>query len=199
MGIADADRYNDNYKLSAGSVTNYEYVAASSYLTVGQAELTAAAANRTIAYGATVPATAVTYSGFVNGENSSVIDTLASVSSDRHGVVNPGSYLGNYTVFGALDGNYRFRYVNGNLMVNGAVLPTVESAAIPATVEYNSQVMFDVLPPAFVAAPKSTVKMVIADPLQEIIPVGNKQYTITIIISPELAQLFNISQSNLRM
>jgi hypothetical protein len=79
-----------------------------------------------------VPTTTVTYSGFVNGEDSSVIDTLASVSSAQSGVVNAGTYADNYTAGDAADGNYSFKYVKGNLTVDKKLL-TVTADAQSAT------------------------------------------------------------------
>ena len=188
-GLVNAGTYFGHYSLLEGVVGNYSYDAITSNLIVNKAILTAAAVNQAITYGTLVPTTSISYSGFVNGENSSVIDTLAMIRSTQSGVVNMGSYIGNYMPYGAEDNNYGFIYTKGDLVVN--------SAAVPTTFEYNSQVVFDVLPPAFSATPKSTVKIVIADPIVETAAVVNKPYTVTIIISRELARLLNISQSNL--
>jgi len=91
-------------------------------INVNPAPLTVAAQPQTITYGAGVPATTVSYSGFVNGDTSASLTTPPTVSSARSGVVNAGTYGGNYTASGAMDGNYAISYVNGSLTVNPAVL-----------------------------------------------------------------------------
>jgi len=90
--------------------------------TVGKKTLTATADNQNIAYGDPEPAFTVRYSGFVNGEDSGVLDTppIASVSG-------PHSDVGAYPIeaSGGLDDNYDFIYVNGTLTVSDNEKPVI--------------------------------------------------------------------------
>ena len=82
---------------------------------IAKATLTATADDKTITYGDAAPAYTVTYSGFVNGENESVIDTLAAAASSYVQFDNVGDY--EITVSGAEDNNYDFEYQSGTLTV----------------------------------------------------------------------------------
>jgi hypothetical protein len=160
-GVVNAGSYLGNYSLSAGSVTNYTYNASSANLTVNKKALTAIVNGQTVTYGDVVPTTTVTYTGFVNGEDSSVIDTQATIASVKTGVVNAGSYLGNYTASGAFDNNYSFSsYTPGDLQVNkkaltvtaanqtityGAVAPTSTSFSYSGFVNGEDSSVIDTL------------------------------------------------------
>jgi hypothetical protein len=72
----------------------------------------------------------VTYSGFVNGENSSVLTGTIAYGGNSQGAVNAGTYTiipSNQT-----SSNYAINYVNGMLTINRA----------PITVTANSQTKF---------------------------------------------------------
>src|SRR5205085_1173128 len=60
--------------LSAGSAHNYSITVASGTLSVSKASLVASADNQSRVYGSSNPTLTLSYSGFVNGENASVID-----------------------------------------------------------------------------------------------------------------------------
>lgn len=112
--------YNVNY--SSGALVSamgygFTYANNANALIVGKKALTVTANSQTVSFGTVVPGSSITYTGFVNGENSSVIDTLATLNSAQAGIVNAGTYARNYTASGALDDNYSFTYVDGNLVV----------------------------------------------------------------------------------
>ena len=66
------------------------------------------------------PTLTISYSGFVNGETASVIDTSPTANTPATITSNVGTYP--ITPSGGTDNNYTFTYVNGTLTVNKAVL-----------------------------------------------------------------------------
>ena len=65
----------------------------------------------------------VTYSGFVPGENSSVLDGTLTYTGNSQGAKNVGNYL--ITPTGQTAMNYAINYVSGNLGINPASLTLV--------------------------------------------------------------------------
>lgn len=93
---------NSTYAPGSDSVT----------ITINKAPLTITANNQTIVYGQPEPVFTVTYSGFVNGENSTALTTIPLVlPSATSEPIYPGNYL--VEVSGALSRNYAFTYING--------------------------------------------------------------------------------------
>ena len=84
-------------------------------LTVSQAPLTITANNQTMTQGQSVPALTVTYSGFVNGENSGILTTLPSITTTGTSSSPAGTYP--ITASGAADANYSISYVAGTLNI----------------------------------------------------------------------------------
>ena len=100
---------------------NYNSVNRSVQITVTKAVLSATASSTSRIYGAANPSFVITYSGFVNGENASVIDTAptatcSAIAGDNAGGVFP------IIPAGGVDNNYSFSYVNGSLTINKAPL-----------------------------------------------------------------------------
>jgi gliding motility-associated-like protein len=90
-------------------------------LTIGKATLTATADNKTKLYGEANPALTISYSGFVNSENASVLDlTLPAASTTADATTNVGTVP--VTVSGGVDNNYTYNYVTGTLTINKATL-----------------------------------------------------------------------------
>jgi hypothetical protein len=101
-------------------LTNYVVLATNGTLTVAAAPLTITADNQSRMYGGTNPVWTVSYSGFVNGEDASVLTgTLIGGSSAQ--VDNP---VGNYpiTVSGLGASNYSLQYLPGTLTITPAPL-----------------------------------------------------------------------------
>ena len=74
-------------------------------------------------YGASDPALAVTYTGFVNGETSGVLGgTLSIVDTNAATTTAVGTYTGVITASGQTATNYTITYVAGNLTVTPAAL-----------------------------------------------------------------------------
>ncbi|GHN01037.1 hypothetical protein WSM22_25260 [Cytophagales bacterium WSM2-2] len=105
---------------SGGSATNYTLNYANGTLTINKAVLTATANNASKTYGAANPAFSVNYSGFVNGETSSVITSQSTASTSATTASGAGTY--NIVPSGGTASNYSFAYVNGTLTVNKAPL-----------------------------------------------------------------------------
>jgi hypothetical protein len=81
------------------------------------------------AYGAADPALGVLYSGFVNGEDPSVLGgTLAVVDADPATNTAVGSYAGAITASGLTAANYAIPYVAGDLSVTPASLYVTASS-----------------------------------------------------------------------
>ncbi|MBR6437038.1 MAG: hypothetical protein IKS45_11065, partial [Thermoguttaceae bacterium] len=103
---ATASISNSNYVLTGTTTQNFS---------IGKATLTATADDKSITYGDEVPVYTVSYTGFVNGEDESVIDSLAMATSSYNQFDNIGDYPIN--VSGAEDNNYDFEYQPGTLTV----------------------------------------------------------------------------------
>ncbi|PZQ47060.1 MAG: hypothetical protein DI551_04060 [Micavibrio aeruginosavorus] len=107
---------------SGAVATNYDFTYANTgVLTVTKATLTATTQNATRVYGDADPTFSVVYTGFKNGEDTSVISTLANITS----AAGVASDVGSYTISssGADAANYQFNYVNsGNLSITKATL-----------------------------------------------------------------------------
>ena len=103
---------------------NYAITYANGSLTVNPASLTVSANNDSKVYNglAYSGGNGVSYSGFVNGETSSVLGGTVHYEGNSKDAVNAGSY--SITPFGltANHGNYEISYVNGTLTVNKAAL-----------------------------------------------------------------------------
>ena len=108
---------------SGQTSTNYTITYVAGNLTVTPAPLTITANGVSRVYGASDPALGVSYSGFVNGETSSVLGgTLSVVDSDAATTTGVGSYAGVITASGQTSTNYTITYVAGNLTVTPAPL-----------------------------------------------------------------------------
>jgi hypothetical protein len=106
--------------VGGASDANYKVTFANANLTVTKAPLTIKAQNATKVYGAALPALPVTYTGFVLGENESVLTTPAAVTTTATPSSNAGSYP--ITVSGATAANYSLTFSGGTLTVSKAPL-----------------------------------------------------------------------------
>ena len=119
----DVGTYTGVITASGQTSTNYTITYVAGNLTVTPAPLTITANGVTRVYGASDPTLGVTYSGFVNGETSSVLGgTLSVVDSDAAPTTDVGTYTGVITASGQTSTNYTITYVAGNLTVTPAPL-----------------------------------------------------------------------------
>jgi len=84
--------------------------------TINKAALTITAKSYTINQKDELPEFEVTYSGFVNGETSSVLTTLPTVTCDATDSETAGDF--DITPSGAVATNYSFNYVSGTLTID---------------------------------------------------------------------------------
>lgn len=124
--------------LSGGGDNNYDFVLVNGTFTITKATLVATAQDASRVYGANNPAFVITYSGFMNGENSSVLDTPPDASSAATATSAVGTYP--IVVSGGLDNNYTFTYTSGTL--------TITKAVVTATVA-NATRIYGVANPTF--------------------------------------------------
>jgi len=109
-----------------GKLVNYSVTTNEGSLTVGAALLTVTANNQTRFYGAANPTLDSIITGFVNGENASVVIGSAAIST----LADAASAVGNYPITATLGtlstANYVFGFVDGSLTITAASLtPTV--------------------------------------------------------------------------
>lgn len=117
---------------------NYTFnTSATTTADITQRVLTVTANPQAIIYGTAAPAGTISYGGFITGEDASFLDTAPTVSSALSGILDAGTYAGNYTASGGVDGNYSFTYVAGNLTVLGKILNVT---ADTKTIEYGTAV-----------------------------------------------------------
>jgi hypothetical protein len=94
---------NENYNSTSGNIA----------ITITKAPLTVTADNKSMIFGNPLPPFTFQYSGWVNGENASVVDTAPTCN------VGLIPMFGNYPIVcsGGVDNNYNFKYVDGLLTV----------------------------------------------------------------------------------
>ena len=123
-------------------LANYTLSPLSKDFTISKANLTVTADNKTMTFGGTAPTYSVSYSGFVNGETSSVLNgTLAYTTKNSAGTtvtVNASLAVGTYTITpsGLTSANYNITFKNGTLTVqNKSIAGTI---SITGNVQYGS-------------------------------------------------------------
>jgi trimeric autotransporter adhesin len=114
--------------LSGGTDNNYDIVLVNGSLEIAKAPLTITAEDKTRIYGGINPDLTISYSGFVLGQDKSVLDALPVAET----IANSDSGAGIYeiNVSGASDSNYSFEYNKGILTINKAD-QTISFAKIP--------------------------------------------------------------------
>jgi hypothetical protein len=119
----------DNYAVTftPTDTSNYNDVGGTVSVKTNKAVVTATADDKERNYGDSNPVFTITYTGFVNSENSSVLDTLPTASTAADEISVAGSY--DITVSGGVDNNYSFNYVKGTLTVN-AIVPELSTENI---------------------------------------------------------------------
>ena len=108
----NADFYKSG-EFQFGVELSYEY-------TINKASLVIKANNAERLYGEENPAFCLTYSGFVNGENESVLTTQPTISTSATKTSNVGDYP--ITTSGGVASNYEFVYEPGVLTITKAPL-----------------------------------------------------------------------------
>jgi len=117
---------------SGGIDNNYSISYVDGTLTITQAVLTVTADDKSRIYGDANPAFTVSYTGFKNGENETVLDVAPTASSAASLTTAVGTYP--ITASGGSDNNYSFSYVDGTLTITQAALTVT---AVDATRIYG--------------------------------------------------------------
>jgi hypothetical protein len=100
------------------STAGYNSGVATATLTINKANLTVSADNQTRVYNTPNPALTITYSGFVKGENVSVLTSQPVISTTAMQSSNIGDYP--ITVSGGSADNYNLQLMNGTLTITAA-------------------------------------------------------------------------------
>ena len=95
----------------------------------GTAVLVITASSGSMTYGGTAPTIAPSYSGFVNGDSPASLTTTPTCSTTASSSTPVGTYTGADTCSGAVDPNYTFTYVAGNVTISKAALTITASSA----------------------------------------------------------------------
>jgi hypothetical protein len=104
---------------------HYSSVSETVNLTVSPAPLTIKATNLSMPYGSIVPPLTASYSGFVNGENTSTLNGVAALSTTATSSSPIGTYPINVALGTINDSNYTYIFVPGTLTIQ-------QSACTPA-------------------------------------------------------------------
>ncbi len=106
--------------IGGGSNTNYTFTYVNGILKVTKAILTARADDKTRVYASDNPALTISYTGFIDGEDASVIDVKPVASTAALSSSDAGSYRIRLT--GGIDNNYDLTLVDGTLRIEKAPL-----------------------------------------------------------------------------
>jgi len=143
-GGSTVGSYPITCNVSGLTAANYTFRAVPGTLTVAQAPLTITADNQTTPYGR-VPAYTWTAAGFVNGESAATLAVAPNSAPICGATINgaaasattpPGVYPGAITCGAAIDPNYAFTYVSGQLTVNP--LLSLDEQGLPGTVPHRA-------------------------------------------------------------
>ena len=135
------------YAITQGTLAangNYSIAFTGNTLAITRAPLSVTADAKTKIYGAADPTLTLTYSGFVNGDNSTALGGTLNLS--RASGENVGSYL--VTPSGLTSGNYNIAFNTGSLTISRAVLTITANSATK---------IFGTADPAFTASVASLV------------------------------------------
>ncbi len=120
--LAQNDSPVGTYAISVtgGLSGNYAFTLVPGHLAVNKATVIATADDQSRVYGLSNPTLTITYSGFANKEDATVLGTLPIADT----AANAGSSVGTYpiTLCGGNDHNYDITLVSGNLNVTKAAL-----------------------------------------------------------------------------
>ena len=106
--------------ITGGSISNYQIIYVNGLLTVGKHTIIATADNKTKVYGSVNPTFSIKYSGFIEGDDPSVIDVPPVASTKALLTSKIGTYP--ITLSGGSDEKYSINLVNGSLEILKAPL-----------------------------------------------------------------------------
>lgn len=186
---------------SGYSVANYDITPTNGTFTINKAALTVTANSENITYGDDKPTFSVSYSGFVNNENESVLggSLVLECGYVRYG--NVGTY--SITPIGLTSGNYAITFESGRLKVSKKqitakisllsdsiyVTDHVLTVANPS-VEFSGLVNGDTLTVTYTAVNKETT---VATPLTDSTTLEKGVYTVNAVFSGDKAGNYDIT------
>ena len=186
---------------SGYSVANYDITPTNGTFKINKAALTVTANSENITYGDDKPTFSVSYSGFVNNENESVLggSLVLECGYVRYG--NVGTY--SITPSGLTSGNYAITFESGRLKVSKKqitakisllsdsiyVTDHVLTVANPS-VEFSGLVNGDTLTVTYTAVNKETT---VATPLTDSTTLEKGVYTVNAVFSGDKAGNYNIT------
>ncbi len=106
--------------VSGGQADNYEFCYVNGAMTITKAKLLVKADDKLKAYGQENPAFTISYSGFVNGEDETVLTAMPTITSNANATTEVGTVT--IAVSGATAENYEIEHENGTLTINKAEL-----------------------------------------------------------------------------
>jgi len=113
---------------SGAVAANYTFSYTSGHVTVNQASVSVTASSPTVGYGAAVPTVTPSFSGFVNGETSSVLTSQPVCTTAYTPASNVGS-LPSTSCSGAVATNYTLNYIAGHVTVTPASATALVTAS----------------------------------------------------------------------
>lgn len=186
---------------SGYSVDNYDITFTNGTFKINQAALTVTANSENITYGDDKPTFSVSYSGFVNNENKSVLGGLLVLECGYVRYGNVGTY--SITPSGLTSGNYAITFESGTLKVSKKqitatislssysiyVTDHVLSVANPS-VEFSGLVNGDTLTVTYTAVNKETT---VATPLTDSTTLEKGVYIVNAVFSGDKAGNYDIT------
>ena len=139
-GTTIAGTYTDAITLSGGLDNNYVFSYVSGTLDVTKAILTATADPKTKIYGSDNPALKISWAGFKNNDEVSVINELPLISTLALKASDIGIY--DITITGGNDNNYDLNLVNGSLSIDKAPLIIIAEDKTKAYLEPIPELTF---------------------------------------------------------
>ena len=121
----NAGSYPTGVQSSFAGDSTYAASSGNGSLNVGLATLTVTADNKTMPDGGPVPPLTASYSGFVNGDNQSVLSGSPSLSTTANDDSPPGNYPITVTQGTLMAQNYTFAFVNGTMTVMNPVTAVI--------------------------------------------------------------------------
>src|SRR5208283_354571 len=107
---------------------NYNIIYVPGNVTVGKASLTITASSTNMTYGGTPPAVTPSYSAFAGSDTVASLTTKPTCVTTASNTTPAGTDTGANTCSGAVDNNYNFTYVAGNVTVGQASLTITASS-----------------------------------------------------------------------
>ena len=119
---SDVGNYNIIPNVSELYATNYDFDSFNGTLTINKAVINVSADNKSRNYGYANPTFTFSYNGFLNSDNSSVINGTPTASTNATITSNVGTYNIIPNIIGLTSTNYTFSASNGSLTITKAVI-----------------------------------------------------------------------------